>query len=162
MSLMTLPGDRMARLEIKMNRALCATALLVLCLLAAGGAMAAGHFLLTPQGARYQDLTPGSGDVAAPGDVVTMHFVGWLDADGNKGREIYNSRRDGRPISFVVGTDRVMPGWSDGVIGMRQGGKRLLMLPPALGYGSRGVEDVIPADAALIFVIEVVALEKAQ
>ncbi len=142
------------------NRVLPIAALLLLCLLSTGGVMAADHFLLTPQGASYQDLKSGTGDVAAPGDVVTMHFVGWLDADGNKGREIYNSRRDGRPVSFVVGTDRVMPGWSDGVIGMRQGGKRLLMLPPALGYGSRGVEDVIPPNAGLIFVIDLVTLEK--
>ena len=53
-------------------------------------------------------------------------------------------------MSFVVGTDRVMPGWSDGVIGMKPGGKRLLLLPPARGYGARGVQDVIPPDAGLL------------
>ena len=135
-------------------------AFLVLCLLASGGTMAADHFLVTPQGARYQDIKPGVGEAAGFGDVVTMHFIGWLDADGGKGKEIYNSRREREPVSFVVGTDKVMQGWSDGVIGMRQGGKRLLMLPPALGYGSRGVEGVIPRDARLIFVIDVIAIEK--
>ena len=133
---------------------------LVLCLLASGGTMAADHFLVTPQGARYQDIKPGVGEAAGFGDVVTMHFIGWLDADGGKGKEIYNSRRELEPVSFVVGTDKVMQGWSDGVIGMRQGGKRLLMLPPALGYGSRGVEGVIPRDARLIFLIDVIAIEK--
>jgi len=135
-------------------------AFLVLCLLASGGTTAADHFLVTPQGARYQDIKPGVGEAAEFGDVVTMHFIGWLDADGGKGKEIYNSRREREPVSFVIGTDKVMQGWSDGVIGMRQGGKRLLMLPPALGYGSRGVEGVIPQDARLIFVIDVIAIEK--
>lgn len=143
-----------------MNRVLRTAALLLSCLLAAGGAVAADHFLLTPQGARYQDLKPGTGESAEPGDVVTIHFIGWLDAAGGKGKEIYNSRREGRTISFVVGTDRVMPGWNDGVIGMREGGKRLLMLPPALGFGSRDVDGVIPPDSGLIFVIDLVALEK--
>lgn len=143
-----------------MKRLLRRAVLLVLCLLVSGSAMAADHFLVTPQGARYQDLKPGAGEAAEPGDVVTMHFVGWLDADRDKGKEIYNSRQEREPISFVVGTDRVMQGWSDGVIGMRPGGKRLLMLPPALGYGSRGVEGVIPPDASLIFVIDVIAVEK--
>jgi peptidylprolyl isomerase len=143
-----------------MKRVLRTAALFVLCLLVAGGAVAADQFLLTPQGARYQDLKSGTGERAEPGDVVTMHFVFWLDAAGSKGKEIYNTRRERRPVSFVVGTDRVMPGWSDGVIGMKQGGKRLLMLPPALGYGARGVEGVIPPDAALIFVIDLVDLEK--
>ncbi len=143
-----------------MKRLLCTAGLLVLCLLVSGGIMASDHFLTTLQGARYQDLKPGAGEVAEPGDVVTMHFVGWLDAGGRKGKEIYNSRRERKPVSFVVGTDRVMQGWSDGVIGMKPGGKRLLMLPPALGYGSRGVEGVIPPDARLIFVIDVMSIEK--
>jgi peptidylprolyl isomerase len=143
-----------------MNRVLRTIVLLLLCCLAAGGAVAADHFLVTPQGARYQDLKPGTGESVETGDVVTMHFTGWLEAGGGKGKEIYNTRREGRPVSFVVGTDRVMPGWSDGVIGMQPGGKRLLMLPPALGYGSRDVEGVIPPDSGLIFVIDLVALEK--
>ena len=135
-------------------------AFLVMYFLVSGGAVAADHFLVTPQGTRYQDLKPGMGEAAEPGDVVTMHFVGWLDAEGKKGKEIYNSRREREPVSFVVGTDRVMQGWSDGVIGMKAGGKRLLMLPPALGYGSKGVEGVIPPDARLMFVIDVMSIEK--
>ncbi|MGB5439715.1 MAG: FKBP-type peptidyl-prolyl cis-trans isomerase [Gammaproteobacteria bacterium] len=135
-------------------------AFLVMYFLVSGGAVAADHFLVTPQGTRYQDLKPGMGEAAEYGDVVTMHFVGWLDAEGRKGKEIYNSRREREPVSFVVGTDRVMQGWSDGVIGMKAGGKRLLMLPPALGYGSKGVKGVIPPDASLLFVIDVMSIEK--
>ena len=100
--------------------------------------MATDHFLVTPQGTRYQDLMPGMGAAAESGDVVTMHFVVWLGADGSKGREVYNSRREREPVSFVAGTDSVMQGWSDGLIGMRPGGKRKLMLPPEFVYGSRG------------------------
>ncbi|MGD2062083.1 MAG: FKBP-type peptidyl-prolyl cis-trans isomerase [Nitrospirota bacterium] len=134
--------------------------LLALCCLVPVGALAAEGFRTTPQGASYQDLKTGAGESAAPGDVVTMHFVGWLDADGKQGKEIYNSRREGRPVSFVVGTERVMAGWSDGVIGMKPGGKRLLRVPPRLAYGAKGVEGVIPPNAALVFLIDLIAVEK--
>ena len=67
-----------------------------------------------------------------------------------------------RSTIHVVGTERVMPGWNEGVIGMRPGGKRLLMLPPHLAYGDRAVDGIIPPNASLIFVIDVIALEKAR
>lgn len=124
------------------------------------GALAVEDYLTTPQGARYQDLKSGAGESAAPGDVVTLHFVGWLDADGQQGKELYSSRREGKPVSFVVGTDRVMAGWSDGVIGMKPVGKRLLRVPPRLAYGAGGVEGVVPPNAGLIFVIDLLAVEK--
>jgi len=143
-----------------MKNPLPTAALLVLCYLASGSVVAADGFLMTPQGARYQELKTGTGEGAETGDVVTMHFIGWLDDDGRQGKELYNTRREGKPVSFVVGTDRVMPGWSDGVIGMKPGGKRLLLLPPARGYGARGVQDVIPPDAGLMFMIDLIAVEK--
>jgi peptidylprolyl isomerase len=114
----------------------------------------------TPAGARYRDLQPGSGEIAAPGDIATMHFTGWLDDNGRKGREFYNSRSQGTPVSFVIGTDRVMPGWNDGIIGMQPGGKRLLFLPPELAYGAKGVQDIVPPHASLILIIELLDLEK--
>lgn len=126
----------------------------------AGAAAAAVPLKTTPAGTRYRDLQTGAGNTAAPGDIATMHFTGWLDAGGRKGREIYNSRREGTPLSFVIGTQRVMPGWNDGIIGMRPGGRRLLLLPPAMAYGSRGVQDLVPPDASLIFVIELLELRK--
>jgi len=114
----------------------------------------------TPAGTRYRDLQQGSGETAAPGDVATMHFIGWLDDAGKKGREFYNSHSQGGPLSFVIGTEKVMPGWNDGIIGMQPGGKRLLLLPAALGYGARGVQGIVPPNASLIFVIELLDLEK--
>ena len=118
-----------------MKRHFHTAAFLIMCFLVSSGTVAAGHFLVTPQGSRYQDLKAGTGEAAEHGDVVTMHFVGWLDAEGRKGKEIYNSRREREPVSFVIGTNRVMQGWSDGVIGMKPGGKRLLMLPRRMDTG---------------------------
>jgi len=135
-------------------------ALLILMLAPLANVAAADSMQTTPAGARYRDLQPGSGESAAPGDIATMHFTGWLDDRGSKGREIYNSRREGTPVSFVIGTARVMPGWNDGIIGMQPGGRRLLLLPPALGYGAKGVQEIVPPDASLIFIIELLDLEK--
>jgi len=134
------------------------SAVLLACLLCTA-AGADGPFQTTPRGARYQDLQPGSGVSAAAGDLVTMHFIGWLDDRGGKGKELYNSRREGTPVTFVVGTDRVMQGWSEGVTGMKPGGRRLVLVPPALGYGARAVDNVIPANASLIFEIELLAVQ---
>jgi len=86
--------------------------------------------------------------------------AGWLDDGGLKGREIYDSRRQGDPVSSVIGTERVMPGWNDGIVGMQPGGRRLLRLPPALGYGAKGVQGIVPPDASLIFIIELLDLKK--
>ena len=143
-----------------MTRRLHTIAFLCLLLAVAGNGIAVNTFLVTESGMRYRDLVTGSGATAEPGDVATMHFVGWLDDSGREGRQFFNSHRQGRPVSFVIGTDRVMPGWNEGVVGMSPGGRRLLMLPPSLGYGNRAVEDVIPANSGLIFNIELIGLKK--
>jgi peptidylprolyl isomerase len=134
--------------------------LLILMLALLAGPVTADPMQTTPAGARYRDLQPGSGEIAAPGDIATMHFTGWLDDNGRKGREFYNSRSQGTPVSFVIGTDRVMPGWNDGIIGMQPGGRRLLFLPPELAYGAKGVQDIVPPNASLILIIELLDLEK--
>jgi len=120
----------------------------------------AEDFQVTPNGVQYKDLKPGSGETAAVGDVAIMNFTGWLDDAGKKGKEFYDSRRQGKPVAFVIGTDWIMQGWNEGVIGMRPGGKRLLRVPPALGYGARGVQDLVPPDTPLIFIIDLIDLEK--
>ena len=136
------------------------TLLLCLFLLCSGFALAADNFKTTAQGAQYKDLKTGEGATADIGDVATIHFIGWLDNNGAKGKEFFNTRKQNKPASFVIGTDKVMPGWNEGVIGMKQGGKRLLKLPPALGYGSKGVQEIVPPNARLILIIELVRLEK--
>ena len=124
-------------------------------------AVADPGFMLTPQGALYKDVVIGSGPPAIEGDVATIHFRGWLADNDQQGKEIYNTRSERHPVSFVIGTDRVMPGWNEGVIGMREGGKRLVKLPPELGFGSRGSAGVIPPNSGLVFMMELVTLRKA-
>ena len=119
-----------------------------------------GGFRSGAGGLRIKDLQTGQGVAAQEGMVATIQFIGWLDDKGARGREIYNSRAAGRPVSFVVGTDKVMPAWNAGVIGMRPGGTRMLLVPPALAYGQRGVDDVVPPNAPLMLRIELISLEE--
>lgn len=116
-------------------------------------------FRAGPGGMRLKDLQVGQGVMAERGMVATIHFIGWLDENGARGREIYNSRSEGRPVSFVIGTDGVMPGWNEGLLGMQPGGARMLLLPPAMAYGERAVAGVIPANAPMMFRIELVSLD---
>lgn len=143
-----------------MNPLVRSVALLLLAFSVAGVVSAAGGFITTANGLQYKDLKPGTGEPAEVGDVATLHFVGWLDDRGGKGRELYDTHSRGEPVSFVIGTDRVMPAWNEGVMGMKPGGKRLLKVPAELGYGSRGVQDVVPPNSRLIFVIELLKLRK--
>ena len=143
-----------------MNTLFRTVTFLLLAFALAGHAGAPGGFTTTARGVQYQDLKPGAGASAEIGDVATMHFTGWLEGKGGKGRELYDSHTRNDPVSFVIGTDRVMPGWNEGVIGMKPGGKRLVKVPSELGYGSRGVQDVVPPNARLIFVIELLELRK--
>ena len=143
-----------------MSSVLHTSVFLIVLLTVASHAVADNDYMETEKGARYRDLNTGTGAAAENGDVAIMHFTGWLDDKGEKGRQFYNSRAENRPVSFVIGTERVMPGWNDGILGMKPGGRRLLMLPPALAYGDRAVADVIPANASLIFVIELIEIRK--
>lgn len=112
-------------------------------------------------GMMIKDLQPGQGAAAVEGQVATIHFIGWIDDRGTRGEEIYNSRAQGRPVSFVIGTDGVMPAWNEGVLGMKPGGKRMLLVPPGMAYGNRSVDGVVPENASLMFRIELIALEDA-
>lgn len=105
------------------------------------------------------DLEAGIGSTAEVGKIVVIHFIGWLDENGEKGKRIFNSRDRGKPVSFKLGTDRVMQGWNIGVAGMKVGGKRRLFVPYELGYGEQGAEDVIPPNTNLIFDIELVGVK---
>ena len=134
--------------------------LLALLLLAPAAWAADDAFRAGPGGMRIKDVQMGQGIAAEPGMVATIHFIGWLDEDGARGPEIYNSRSEGRPVSFVIGTDGVMPGWNAGVLGMRPGGARMLLLPPAMAYGERQVQGIIPANAPMMFRIELIGLRE--
>ena len=134
-------------------------AVLAILLAAPAGWTADEAFRAGPGGLRLKDLTNGTGLAAEPGMIATIHFIGWVDEQGARGREIYNSRREGHPVSFVVGTDGVMQGWNAGVLGMQPGGSRMLLIPPGMAYGNREVDGTIPANSAMMFRIELVSLE---
>jgi len=88
----------------------------------------------TPSGLIYDDITVGSGDAAALGQTVSVHYTGWL-TDGTK----FDSSKDrNEPFEFPLGAGYVIRGWDEGVQGMRVGGVRKLTIPPELGYGARG------------------------
>jgi len=110
-------------------------------------------------GMKVKDMKTGTGLVASEGMIATIHFTGWLDNQGVRGKEIYNSRNRGEPVSFVIGTDKVMPAWNEGVLGMQAGGQRMLLVPPGMAYGNRAIDDVIPANAPMQFIIVLVRLE---
>ena len=106
----------------------------------------------TPSGLHYVDLTVGNGDVAKAGDQVSVHYTGWLqNPDGSKGRKFDSSKDRGQPFQFALGQGQVIKGWDEGVQGMKVGGVRELIIPPALGYGQSGAGGVIPPNATLIF-----------
>jgi len=127
--------------------------------LATGASVADEAFQAGAGGLRFKDLQLGQGPAAVAGQVATIHFVGWIDEHGTRGKEIYNSRKHGQPVSFVIGTDGVMQGWNEGVIGMKPGGMRMLLVPPSMAWGGRAIDGVIPANAAMMFRIELISLK---
>jgi FKBP-type peptidyl-prolyl cis-trans isomerase FkpA len=103
------------------------------------------------------DLDAGTGAEARAGSLVTVHYTGWLydpEAVEAKGKKFDSSRDAGRPFQFWLGAGKVIPGWDQGVAGMKVGGHRRLLIPSTLGYGQRGAGDVIPPGAALVFDVE--------
>jgi FKBP-type peptidyl-prolyl cis-trans isomerase FkpA len=104
----------------------------------------------TESGLYWKDLTVGTGAEAVRGSVAVVDYSGWL-ANGNL---FDSSKNAGRPYSFTVGQGRVIAGWDEGVAGMRAGGRRLLVIPPQLGYGSRGSGAMIPGNATLVCEVE--------
>ena len=110
-------------------------------------------------GLKYEDIEIGTGDIVEVGNIAVIHFSGWIDDNGNKGTHYFNSHDQGKPISFKVGTDKVIQGWNIGVAGMQVGGKRRLLVPSKLAYGAEGTGDVIPPNAALIIEIELLEVK---
>ena len=113
----------------------------------------------TSSGLQYVDLTVGNGDVAKAGNQVSVHYTGWLqNPDGSKGRKFDSSKDRGQPFQFALGQGQVIKGWDEGVQGMKVGGVRELIIPPALGYGQGGAGGVIPPNATLIFEVELLGV----
>lgn len=110
----------------------------------------------TASGLSYTDIVKGNGDAPTSGKNVTVHYTGTLE-DGKK----FDSSVDrGQPFVFRIGAGEVIPGWDEGIMSMRVGGKRKLVIPSQLGYGAAGAGGVIPPNATLIFDVELLAVAK--
>lgn len=117
-------------------------------------AMPEDALVTTDSGLQYVDVVEGTGAMPQPGQRVTVHYTGTLE-DGTK----FDSSRDrGRPFTFQIGVGQVIKGWDEGVGTMRVGGQRQLVIPPDLGYGSRGAGGVIPPNATLLFDVELLRI----
>jgi len=109
---------------------------------------------ITDSGLKYDDITDGDGDIATAGQMVTVHYTGWL-TDGNK----FDSSKDRNdPFKFKLGAGNVIRGWDEGVAGMKIGGTRKLTIPANLGYGAQGAGGVIPPNATLVFEVELLGI----
>ena len=122
-------------------------------------AQAAGKTMTTASGLQITDTTIGTGATPKTGQICVMHYTGWLYENGAKGKKFDSSVDRGQPFEFPIGTKRVIAGWDEGVATMKVGGKRTLVIPPALGYGARGAGDVIPPNATLIFEVELLGVK---
>lgn len=110
--------------------------------------------ITTASGLSYIDTKLGDGAAAKDGQDVVVHYTGWLYENGAKGDKFDSSVDRGQPFSFPLGAGRVIRGWDEGVAGMKPGGQRTLIIPPALGYGAAGAGGVIPPNATLLFEVE--------
>lgn len=122
---------------------------------ATGGDKKEEKVITTKSGLKYIDVKVGTGKEATKGDTVVVHYTGRLK-DGKK----FDSSVDrDKPFSFNLGVGQVIKGWDEGVAGMKEGGKRKLIIPPNLGYGDRGAGNVIPPNAELHFDVELIKVK---
>lgn len=101
-----------------------------------------------------EDVKVGDGDTVEVGDVVSVHYIGTLQ----DGTEFDNSKKRGTPFDFKVGGGQVIKGWEEGLVGMRVGGQRILVIPPDMAYGEQGIGP-IPGNATLVFAIELLEIK---
>ena len=110
---------------------------------------------------QVNDVSVGSGAEATSGTTVSVHYTGWLydeAASDHHGPKFDSSRDRGEPFEFLLGARQVIQGWDQGVAGMKVGGRRTLIIPPTLAYGSRGAGSVIPPNATLVFDVELLGV----
>ncbi|OQW60714.1 MAG: peptidylprolyl isomerase [Proteobacteria bacterium SG_bin9] len=118
-----------------------------------------GAKVTTLSGLQIIDGQVGTGASPKTGQTCVMHYTGWLYENGQKTKKFDSSVDRGQPFEFPIGTGRVIKGWDEGVATMKVGGKRTLIIPPDLGYGSRGAGGVIPPNATLIFDVELLGVK---
>ena len=113
----------------------------------------------TASGLQITDTKEGSGASPKTGQTCVMHYTGWLYKDGAKGSKFDSSVDRGSPFEFTIGVGQVIKGWDEDVATMKIGGKRTLIIPPAIGYGARGAGGAIPPNATLIFDVELLGVK---
>jgi peptidylprolyl isomerase len=114
-----------------------------------------GKVITTPSGLQYSDVKEGNGAQPSKGRRVTVHYTGTL----KDGRKFDSSRDRDEPFSFVIGVGQVIKGWDEGVMSMKVGGRRQLVIPSQLGYGERGFGSIIPPNSELHFDVELLGVE---
>ena len=118
---------------------------------------ATGSEITTGSGLKYVDEVVGTGESPSPGKIVSVHYTGWLE----NGTQFDSSRGPdrGQPLQFPIGLGKVIKGWDEGVMTMKVGGKRKLIIPPDLGYGATGAgRGRIPPNSTLIFEVELLGV----
>jgi FKBP-type peptidyl-prolyl cis-trans isomerase FkpA len=139
-------------------RVALAVSLLAVVACGASSAPGPGEGVSTVTQLQMTDAKSGTGNEAAVGRQVTVHYTGWLFDDAkpdHKGRKFDSSRDRNQPFDFRLGSGQVIRGWDEGVVGMKVGGQRTLTIPPEFGYGARGDgSGVIPPNATLVFDVE--------
>jgi len=115
-------------------------------------------FTTTPSGLQFVDMRAGHGKSPATGQLCSVLYRGWLYNDKQRG-QLFDSAQDARkPFRFPLAQGQVIPGWDEGVAGMRVGGRRKITIPPHLGYGSRGAGGVIAPNETLVFVVDLLGV----
>ena len=115
--------------------------------------------ITTETGLKYVETQEGTGAAPVRGQRCVVHYTGWLSEKGAKGKKFDSSVDRGQPLVIPIGVGRVIKGWDEGLLSMKVGGKRTLIIPGHLGYGARGAGADIPPNAELIFDVELIGIQ---